>query len=138
MQPIEEAKKVLNELTFSHYEDFNERYGNDEIKLEKFKSKIKTDIGEILFLEVQENAFLSKDEEKQLPKEILRFKKFSEYRGINYYILKKQEEILKVFVGVFWGSAWRANNHYMQEVLEDPEIQQKTRKIQISMKDFLE
>ena len=74
---------------------------------------------------------------KKLPEEILRFKNYSEYRGIKYYIFKSQDEILKAFVGVYWGTTGRANNYYMQQIIEDPEIKKKTRKIEVSMKELL-
>ncbi len=73
---IQEVKNTLNQLNFNKYGDFNERYWNEEEKLEAFKAKIQTDvISEILLLDIQEDAFLTKKEIKKLPEEILRFKK---------------------------------------------------------------
>ena len=99
---LQEVKSTLNQLNFGHYGDFNERYWDEEKKLEAFKAKIQTDIiSEILLLDIQEDAFLTEKEIKKLPEEILRFKNYSEYRGIKYYIIKSQDEILKAFVGVY-------------------------------------
>lgn len=135
---IQEVKSTLNQLNFNKYRDFNKRYWDEEKKLEVFKEKIKTDIiSEILLLDIQEDAFLTEKEIKKLPEEILRFKNYSEYRGIKYYILKSQNEILNAFVGVYWGTTGRANNYYMQQIIEDPEIKKKTRKIEVSMKELL-
>ena len=79
----------------------------------------------------------TKKEIKKLPEEILRFKNYSEYRGIKYYIFKSQDEILKAFVGVYWGTTGRTNDYYMQQIIKDPEIKKKTRKIEVSMKELL-
>lgn len=135
---IQEVKNTLNQLNFNKYGDFNERYWNEEEKLEAFKAKIQTDvISEILLLDIQEDAFLTKKEIKKLPEQILRFKNYSEYRGIKYYIFKSQDEILKAFVGVYWGTTGRTNDYYMQQIIKDPEIKKKTRKIEVSMKELL-
>lgn len=134
---LKEVKELLNKIKFNDYDDFNSGFWNEEEVLASFKAMVKEKVSEILFLEVKE-ASLSKKELSKLPKEILRFKDFSEWRGINYYILKRQEDILSVFVGVFGGSTGRANDSYMQEVLKDPEINKKTRKISVSYRDFLE
>ena len=64
---IQEVKNTLNQLNFNKYGDFNERYWNEEEKLEAFKAKIQTDvISEILLLDIQEDAFLTKKEIKKL------------------------------------------------------------------------
>lgn len=63
---IQEVKNTLNQLNFNKYGDFNERYWNEEEKLEAFKAKIQTDvISEILLLDIQEDAFLTKKEIKK-------------------------------------------------------------------------
>ena len=63
---IQEVKNTLNQLNFNKYGDFNERYWNEEEKLEAFKAKIQTDvISEILLLDIQEDAFLTKKRNKK-------------------------------------------------------------------------
>ena len=85
---IQEVKNTLNQLNFNKYGDFNERYWNEEEKLEAFKAKIQTDvISEILLLDIQEDAFLTKKEIKKLPEEILRFK-----------IIPNTEELSTIFL----------------------------------------
>ena len=133
---IQEVKGILNQLNFSKYRDFNERYWDEEEKLKIFKEKIKNDISEILILDIKEKDLLTKEERKKLPEEILRFKNYFK-GGIKYYILKSQDEILKAFVGVYWSTTGRANDYYMQQIIEDPEIKKKTRKIEVSMEELL-
>lgn len=135
---IQEVKSTLNQLNFSKYRDFNERYWNEKEKLKIFKEKIKNDISEILILDIKkEKDLLTEEERKKLPEEILRFKNYFKYTGIKYYILKSQDEILNAFVGVYRGTTGSTNDYYMQQIIEDPEIKKKTRKIKVSMKELL-
>ena len=105
--------------------------------LNQLKEKIKNDISEILILEIKEEDLLTEEERKKLPEEILRFKNYFKYTGIKYYILKSQDEILNAFVGVYRGTTGSTNDYYMQQIIEDPEIKKKTRKIEVSMKELL-
>lgn len=82
---IQEAKTLLNQISFEKYKDLNHLSGDPYEWLENIKNRIKEHISEIIILKIEED-FITQN--SLLPKELQRFKDFWEGRGFNYYILK--------------------------------------------------
>jgi hypothetical protein len=86
-------------------------------------------------IQVQEDKIIATSLLKlpQMPQLIKQFLHYSELRGINYYILRTQEKVY----GVFGASAGRENDHYMQELLQDPEIKAITTQAKVKLSELL-
>ena len=137
----ERVRKELDKLSFSSYRDFNNLpYWDPEKKeemLESFRNKLKSEITEILVLDIYDNVWGIEGRRKNLHPEIQRFIDFAEGH-LKYYILKTNEDIYWVFVGCSWWSTPRANEYYMQQFLKNPEVKQKTKILKAKTSDFLE
>jgi len=73
----------------------------------------------------------------KLPKLVRHFLYYSELRGIDYYVLKSQEEVYGIFVGVFGASAGRENDYYMKQIISLPDIKSVTTHITIKLSELL-
>ena len=140
LEPQEQIRKELDKLNFSSYRDFNYLpYWDIEKKeemLESFRNNLKSEITEILVLDIYDNVWGIEGRKKNLHPEIQRFIDFAEGR-LKYYILKTNDDIFWVFIGSTWWSTLRANDYYMQQFLKNPEIKQKTKILKAKTSEFL-
>lgn len=130
-----EAQELLEQMSFEKYQNFSS-FETPEEEKERLKNLIRDSVSEAIILEVEENV-LNEEEKKKLPIEIQRFKNYTEGKGITYYILKTNDSIAKIFVGVSGWTSGRENSSYMQEILQDPKLQNKIRTIKTSYSELL-
>lgn len=78
IKATQEAKHLLEQITFADYKDFNSLPCDITTTLKNLKERVQKDIQEIIILSIQEDINLDKSREKKLPSELQRFLNFTE------------------------------------------------------------
>ncbi len=120
----DQRKQLLHDeyLIARNAKDYTRDAKSEEESYEKIKDFVKTHINEILVGKLQEDIRITEKEVKKLPYRVGHFLKYSEHRGIKYYILQKHN-LKYIFIGEFWSTGLRTNEYYFDQLITDPEIQ---------------
>lgn len=92
---------------------------------------------EVIHLQEDKISPLNIPKSNNLPKLVKHFLYYSELRGIDYYVLKTQEDVYAIFVAVFGASAGRENDYYMKQIIELPDIKKVTTHTTIKLSELL-
>ena len=123
---LEKRKDLLQstKLISKSATDFCIEKNDEEDVYNQLKAFIQNNIQEVLVWECIEDIWITKKEAEKIPISIRHFLRYSERRGIKYYILRK-EDLLYLVPWVFGSTAGRTNEYYFDKLLKDPDLQSK-------------
>jgi len=135
---LEKRKDLLQstKLISKNVTDFSVQKNDEEETYQQLKTFIQKNVQEVLVWECQEDIWITRKEAEKFPISIRHFLRYSERRGIKYYILRK-EDLLYLIVWVF-GSTWgRTNEYYFDQLLKDPDLESKISTTQFQLSEIL-
>ncbi|HCY20737.1 TPA: hypothetical protein DIC40_02585 [Patescibacteria group bacterium] len=98
----DQRKQLLDDeyLIARNATDYTREEINEEEAYQNIKDFIKKHIHQVLVGKLEEDIWLTEKEIKKLPYRVGHFLRYSEYRGIKYYVLKKND-LKYISIGVF-------------------------------------
>ncbi|AHB41012.1 hypothetical protein P148_SR1C00001G0205 [candidate division SR1 bacterium RAAC1_SR1_1] len=120
----DQRKQLLDDeyLIARNATDYTREEINEEEAYQNIKDFIKKHIHQVLVGKLEEDIWLTEKEIKKLPYRVGHFLRYSEYRGIKYYVLKKND-LKYISIGVFGSTGARTNEYYFDKLITDPDIQ---------------